>query len=230
MPIPSTIEVALHKHAVDMRRRESERVLSAAFGTIREAVIAVNADGIVTHLNPAGEALTGIARGQAVGRALAEVLCVAAPSPDSQAPDWANAALREGRFDDLCGQVVILSANGHKTPVTGIATPLRDERGENVGTVLVFDDLSERRHAEEDLREDERRFEELRAELDAALDRLEALRRLLPICASCHRVRDAHGEWRTVDALSDASDAAMDGTLCPDCSARLRSTPPIAND
>lgn len=60
------------------------------------------------------------------------------------------------------------------------------------------------------------------AALADALDRVQTLRGLLPICAWCKKVRDDNGYWTQVEAYV-ASHTAAEFThcICPSCSSRL---------
>lgn len=57
--------------------------------------------------------------------------------------------------------------------------------------------------------------------IDAQAD-LKVLRGLLPICASCKKIRDDGGYWNQLESyISDHSDATFSHGICPDCAARL---------
>lgn len=59
-------------------------------------------------------------------------------------------------------------------------------------------------------------------ELQQALDRVKTLTGLLPICASCRKIRDDKGYWSQVEAyLGDRLDVMFTHGLCPDCSRSL---------
>jgi hypothetical protein len=61
------------------------------------------------------------------------------------------------------------------------------------------------------------------AELRQALENVQTLSGLLPICGSCKRIRDDHGYWSQVeDYISAHSAAEFSHSLCPECLARLR--------
>jgi hypothetical protein len=64
-------------------------------------------------------------------------------------------------------------------------------------------------------------YEELQQEKEAlrqALVQVKTLRRLLPICASCKRVRDDKGYWTMLDQyLEEHADVDLSHGLCPDC-------------
>lgn len=55
-------------------------------------------------------------------------------------------------------------------------------------------------------------------ELEDALGKIKTLRGLLPICASCKRVRDDQGYWNQLDTyVRDHSDAEFSHSICPTC-------------
>jgi PAS domain S-box-containing protein len=79
-------------------------------------------------------------------------------------------------------------------------------------TVMV--DITERNLAEEE------RSRTI-AELQDALEHIKTLRGILPICASCKRIRNDRGYWEQVEAyLSAHTDARFTHGLCPECVAR----------
>lgn len=62
------------------------------------------------------------------------------------------------------------------------------------------------------------RERELKARVDDAVARVKVLRGLLPICASCKKVRGSEGYWRQIEAyIRDHSEAEFGHGLCPDC-------------
>ncbi len=59
-------------------------------------------------------------------------------------------------------------------------------------------------------------------ELQEALAQIKTLRGIVPICASCKRVRDDAGYWRQVEAYVSAhSEATFSHGICPECMAKL---------
>ena len=55
-----------------------------------------------------------------------------------------------------------------------------------------------------------------------ALERIRTLRGLVPICASCKKIRDDKGFWHQVEVyIRDHSDAELSHSLCPDCAKQL---------
>jgi AmiR/NasT family two-component response regulator len=62
----------------------------------------------------------------------------------------------------------------------------------------------------------------LNSELQEALDNIRTLRGLLPICASCKKIRDDTGYWHEVEVyVRDHTEAQFSHGLCPDCAKKL---------
>jgi hypothetical protein len=58
--------------------------------------------------------------------------------------------------------------------------------------------------------------------LETALADVSKLKKLLPICSSCKRVRDAKGYWSQVEDYIEMNlQTRLDGGLCPDCAKNL---------
>ena len=59
-------------------------------------------------------------------------------------------------------------------------------------------------------------------EREKALKDLRILRGLLPICASCKRIRDSQGHWSQIEAyIKVHSEADFSHSICPECARRL---------
>jgi hypothetical protein len=64
-----------------------------------------------------------------------------------------------------------------------------------------------------------------RVELDlqAALEECKVLRGILPICATCKKIRDEQGGWNQLEAyLQQHTEAAFTHGICPDCAAAFK--------
>ncbi len=65
-------------------------------------------------------------------------------------------------------------------------------------------------------------LEQKNAELFKALDQVKVLRGLLPICASCKKIRDDKGYWNQIEVyIRDHSEAEFTHGICPDCARKL---------
>lgn len=59
-------------------------------------------------------------------------------------------------------------------------------------------------------------------ELEEALAQIKSLKGLLPICASCKKIRNDQGFWEQIECyIRDHSEADFSHRICPDCARRL---------
>ncbi len=74
-------------------------------------------------------------------------------------------------------------------------------------------------HSDIDLRKKaEMENKRLIKELKLTLAKVQVLKGLLPICASCKKIRDDQGYWKQIETyISEHSDAEFSHGLCPDC-------------
>jgi hypothetical protein len=68
----------------------------------------------------------------------------------------------------------------------------------------------------------------LSRELHAALERVQVLEGLLPICAWCKKVRNDQGTWEQIEAyVSEHSNATWTHGICPECKAKFQEGGPV---
>ena len=66
------------------------------------------------------------------------------------------------------------------------------------------------------------RLEKTTARLQEALDNIETLEGLLPICANCKNIRDDDGYWQQVEVyIRQHSKVEFSHSICPECAHKL---------
>lgn len=69
-----------------------------------------------------------------------------------------------------------------------------------------------------DRKEMEQERDKLIVELKEALSQVKALRGLLPICASCKRIKNEEGKWEQIEGyIRSRSEADFSHSICPEC-------------
>ncbi|OAI41435.1 hypothetical protein AYO40_03225 [Planctomycetaceae bacterium SCGC AG-212-D15] len=144
--------------------REQFRITLESIG---DAVIATDAQAKVTLLNSVAQALTGWRSEEAIGQPLGRVLDLRNEQTGRPAENPVDRVIQEGIVVRLANHTVLVAKDGSEWPIEDSAAPIKDERGNLQGCVMVFHDVSEKRRQQAALRESEARKA---AMLESALD------------------------------------------------------------
>jgi PAS domain S-box-containing protein len=138
-----TAQVRAQEEIAEQRER-----LRVTLRSIGDAVIATDTQGRVTYLNPVAEGLTGWASEDAAGRPLEEVFRIINEESRQTTENPVARVLNEGRIVGLANHTLLISRDGQELAIDDSAAPIRDARGEMMGVVLVFRDVSQKRAVE----------------------------------------------------------------------------------
>jgi PAS domain S-box-containing protein len=142
-------EEALRRERAARRATEqNEARLSVMVSSIGDAVVATDAEGRVTLVNPVAEALTGWRASEAVGRRIDEVVALIDEASRSRI-EIAVRSVTEGQLPVRGCQVLLVGRDGREVPVEDSVAPIRSAEGEMHGLVLVFRDVTEARRTEQ---------------------------------------------------------------------------------
>ena len=159
-----TQEIHRRRQAEERLRDQSEW-FEVTLSSIGDAVITTDAEGRVTFLNPVAEGLTGWKRGDARGYLLEEVFRIINEHTRQTVDNPARRVLAEGRIVGLANHTVLIARDGREIPIDDSGAPIRADDGRIAGVVLVFRDVTERKRAEDALRESELRFRQMAAHI-----------------------------------------------------------------
>lgn len=123
--------------------------LAVTLASIGDGVITTDAQGRVMLLNPVAEHLTGWQNDDAVGQPVETVFHIIDEITRQPAENPAVRLLRDGRAVDLVHHTALISRDGVEWPIGHSVAPIKNERGDMVGVVLVHRDVTEERRAEE---------------------------------------------------------------------------------
>jgi PAS domain S-box-containing protein len=150
-------EIEMRKQA-ERKLRESAEWLATTLRSIGDGVIATDTRSCITFMNPVSEALTGWRGEEALGRLVGEVFNIVNGETGERAEDPVARVLREGTVVGLANSTVLIGKDGTKRAIDDSGAPIKDDTGKIIGTILVFHDITERKRAEEALRQSEEKY------------------------------------------------------------------------
>jgi diguanylate cyclase (GGDEF)-like protein/PAS domain S-box-containing protein len=124
---------------------EQHELLRVTLQSIGDGVITADAQGHVTWLNPVAERMTGWSSAEALGRPLAQVFHILLESTRELAENPALACLKQEKIVGLAGGTILVSRDGAEYGIEDSTAPICNDRGETLGVVLVFHDVTEQR-------------------------------------------------------------------------------------
>jgi PAS domain S-box-containing protein len=129
---------------------EKER-LDVTLRSIGDGVIVADTEGKVVLMNQVAEQLTGWTFEEAAGRPLADVFHIINEDTRERCENPAERVLETGRIVGLANRTVLVSKNGIERFIADSGAPIRDAKGDALGVILVFRDMTEERRAEQEL-------------------------------------------------------------------------------
>jgi PAS domain S-box-containing protein len=144
------------RKAAEDALRESETRFRAIFDTALDAVVGMDAQGRITDWNARAEAIFGWPKAEALGRTLADTII-----PEQHREPHRRALARflvtgDGPILDRRIEITAVRRNGDVFPVELAITPLKS--GDSYHFTAFIADVTERKDAEDALRESETRF------------------------------------------------------------------------
>lgn len=110
--------------------------------------------------------------------------------------------------------IEVLKRDGSRSYHELFVSLLKDETGNPIGFMGIAHDITERTLAEIER-------ENLIKNLRDALDQVKTLSGLLPICATCKKIRDDKGYWKRIESyIQDHSDVELSHSICPECAGK----------
>jgi PAS domain S-box-containing protein len=197
----ATIELALCRHDAARAVHELE---DRFFANSIDMLCFLDFNGRFKRLNPAWERILGFTRQELMGR----------PFIDFVHPDDRERTLKQNLDVRVGGQA--LSFENRYLCKDGSYKWFRWNAASDSVDNLIYSvarDVTASKQAEEER-------EHLVRELQAALAEVKTLRKILPICSYCKKIRDDENYWHTVESyISQHTISRFSHSICPSCMA-----------
>ena len=130
---------------VTQKVAEQNELLRVTLESIGDAVITTDAGGRIQWMNTVACWLTGWLLSEARERPIDQVFRIIDEETRLPSPSPSQRVLAENRVVGLAERIVLVSRDGTERGIQDSAAPIRDERGNVLGIVLVFHDVTEQR-------------------------------------------------------------------------------------
>ena len=171
-----------------------------------DAIISQTLGGTVLSWNSGAERMFGYTAEDMVGESIE---CLIPHDQHNEISDIRDLIELGKRVERV--ETVRLRRDGTAIDVSITISPIKHTDGNIHGASIVLRDVTERN------RQEKERLH-LIQELTAALKHVKTLNGLLPICASCKKIRNDDGYWEQVESyIRSRSNAEFTHGICPDC-------------
>ena len=146
------IEIALYKDITQKLLREKDKWLSTILKSIGDAVIATDQNGKIRFINKAAADLTGYTETEALGNDLNNIFKIRSEMTKKVVENPFQKVMQTGEIVGLANHTELISKEGSIYPIADSGSPIRDNYGNIVGVVIVFQDLSYYKKTEEQIK------------------------------------------------------------------------------
>ena len=200
---------------------DSERRLADIIDFLPDPTWVIDNDGKVIAWNLAIEEVTGIEKKDVIGKGehvyalpfygerRPVLIDLVLKSDDQWENTYTNIKKHNGHI--LGGESYTPELNGGGRFLSGRAAKLFNSSGEVMGAIETLRDITDEKQSAEER-------EKLIDDLQNAIAEVKTLSGLLPICATCKKIRDDKGYWNQIESyFSKHSEVAFSHGMCPEC-------------
>lgn len=154
----TVIEMALYKHEIESRLKQSEEKFFSTVRSISDAVIIIDEQYRVTYMNPSAETITGWNASEGNRNSIFDIFVLKDSVTEEIYVNPFQCVLHLGKVNALLPNLLLLSKSGDERPIgEGSMSPVINERGKFIGLVMIFKDLSDKMAHAKLLREFEKK-------------------------------------------------------------------------
>ncbi|MBU2627216.1 MAG: PAS domain S-box protein [Proteobacteria bacterium] len=199
----------LREEAVKVSEEKFKKISSSA----HDAIVQMNDRGEIIFWNAAAQKIFGYTWEEVKGKDLHQLLV---PPRYMMAFQNGFTTFKKYGQGNAVGKTVELSAVRKDGSEFEVELSLSSYQEHGIwNAVGIIRDISDRKQIEKEK-------EKLIIDLKNALNEIKTLKGIVPICASCKKIRDDKGFWNHLETyIQKHSDAQFSHGICPDCKKKL---------
>jgi PAS domain S-box-containing protein len=201
--------IVMINQRLNQEMKEAKEEMELVFNTSPDAaIISRLSDGLIIYANESFSILSGYTHNEAVGKSSLDINIWADPNDRLKIVSDLN---KKGFIDNL----ETLFRTKDNRVLSGLMS-VRIIYLQNIPHLISLTrDISDRKAKENELHD-------MVHKLQKALDEIKKLQGILPICASCKKIKDDKGYWQQVENyIASHSEAEFSHLICPDCMKKL---------
>lgn len=123
---------------------QQEEDLRVTLDSIGDAVIATDASGLVTRMNPVAQTITGWQLHEALGKSITDIFKIINAETQQTIENPIDKVIKTGKTVFLSNNTTLISRDGSQYHISDSAAPIRNQDNEILGMVLIFNDVTEK--------------------------------------------------------------------------------------
>ncbi|WP_168203478.1 PAS domain S-box protein [Oceanispirochaeta crateris] len=141
-------DITRFKQAEEEIRVERER-LRVTLQSIGDGVITTDNNGRIQMMNQVAERLTGWSNSESFMKPLPEVFNIVNEYSRQPCPNPVELVLNTKGIIELANYTMLISKDGRELIIADSGAPIKDNKGEIIGTILVFRDTTEKQRTQD---------------------------------------------------------------------------------
>ena len=200
------------KHIKGLLPENSMDVLRIVFNALNSTIggfLITDKEGMITFVNPSFCKMFEYLPEEIMGKNAAELFST------KEIKSFSDVVTILDMSKDDTEEFIVVKRDNSSLIVEVSASNVLSVTGEIIGRMGSFVNITKRKKLEIER-------EKLIKKLQDAMDKIKILKGIIPICASCKKIRDDEGFWHQVEIyISEHSNADFSHGICPDCAIKL---------
>ena len=149
-------KIIIKQKVTQKKLKESEELYFTTLKSIGDAVITTDLNGNVSFLNEVAAILTGWTLRESLGKPVTKIFKIVNEQTHKPIENPIARVLKEGIIVGIGNHSVLITKDEKEIPIDDSGAPIKDDKGNITGVVLIFRDITERKRAEQVYRESQK--------------------------------------------------------------------------